>query len=86
MTMTEEMINYSVFAVYVTDAWLSYASRDLIAICSDLKNAIDIVKKHSQKYDIELNEWDLNFLIEKHQTQGHEQNYCIEKIELNTMV
>lgn len=76
----------TVFAVYITDAWLSYASRDLIAICSDLENAIDIVKNHSYNDDIELNEYDLIFLIENHQTQGHEQNYCIEQIELNTLV
>lgn len=74
------------YILYTTDAWLSYSSRDIIAVCSTLKNAVKLAKQHSKDNDNCLNAYEVSFLLEKYQTQGRELNYCIEEVDKNTLI
>lgn len=76
-----------IFVLYTTDAWLSYNSRDIIAICTTFKNAIKLAKQHArQEDDNPLSKYEIDFLIEHYQTQGRDTNYYIEELDKNTLI
>jgi len=76
------------FIVYKTDVWHSYASRDLIGVCTTLLQAIKIVKAQAKKEGEKLSKYTLQFLSEKLQTQDYEGKgeFDIEEIEVNTLL
>lgn len=73
------------YALFHTDAWLSYNSFDLIAVCTSPAKAIALARKHARMSGNPLDKedaWDLENL---HQTQGREYNYQISQITANTL-
>lgn len=61
----------TIILVYKTDDHHSYASRDLIAICTTTKNVLKVVKKYADKEGNEIDadqEFNLNNIK---QTQGY---------------
>ena len=75
-----------VYIVYQTDAWLSYNSRDLIAVCSNHRMAVLLAKRHARREGEPLSRDDEFNLINISQTQGREFNYLIEEVERNTLL
>ena len=82
----------SVLIVYKTDAWHSYASRDLIGIATTLNKAISIIKEQMEKEghplkDSQEGEWLLELLRTIKQTQGYEGNgeFVIEEVAVNKL-
>lgn len=75
------------YLVYQTDSHHSYASRDLIAICTSKKTAISLIKKHADKQNEKISEDDLYNLQHINQTQGFEGEgeYVIESMEQNIL-
>ena len=78
-----------VWLVYKTDAWHSYNSRDIIAICTNKSIAIELAKDDAKKHGEKITKpqlWNLRNIL---QTQGHVENsdfeYQLEKLELNTL-
>lgn len=70
-----------VFAAYRTDAWLSYASRDLLGLYTTQERAIQIIEKGT-----ELSEDDKWNLINLGQTQcrpDEDENFVIELTEID---
>lgn len=83
----------TIFIVYKTDAWHSYASRDTIGVCTTLTKAISVVKQQAEKEGDAFTKsdddvWQLDFLKEKLQTQGYkgEGEFQIEELKLNTLL
>lgn len=79
-----------IYLVYTTDVRLSFASRDVIGVCTSEAQAIKIVKAHAKKEGAKLSAEDLYNLSWIWQTQGtHEDwdwNYFIEPVEKNTLI
>ena len=75
------------FAVYQTDNWHTYQSRDLIALCTTFKKAIGLVKKKARQEGIKLTENDLYNIEHLKQTQGlgADFEFVIEPIEINVL-
>ena len=70
-----------VFATYRTDAWLSYASRDLLGLYRTQERAIQRIEKET-----ELSEGDKWNLINLGQTQcrsDEDDNFVIELTEID---
>jgi len=61
------------------DAWLSYSSFRTIGVFSNFKKMV----KYLKKYDNNLSEWDIEMLSTIEQTQCRNENYCIEKLNVN---
>lgn len=69
----------TVFAVYQADAWLSYASRDLLGIYSTWNKALKRIRQSTK-----LTNDDLYNLKNYNQTQCNgDINYIIEDIEVD---
>lgn len=75
------------YLVYETDAWHSYASRDVIGVCTTLRNCMTVIRKHIKENDREKlsddDKWNLENIK---QTQGRETNYFIEEVEKNVLL
>lgn len=73
-----------VFAAYKTDAWLSYASRDLLGLYTSQERAIQRIEKET-----ELSETERWNLVNIGQTQCRmevpdvDENYMIELTEID---
>ena len=78
----------SVIAVYKTDAWHSYVSRDLIGIATDYAKAIIICHEQAKKECCEIGEDQSFNLMQIKQTQGYEGEgeFVIERLDLNTLL
>lgn len=78
----------SVFIVYKTDSWHSYASRDLLGASEDLAGAIALVKKQVKKENQKLSDDDKHNLAHIKQTQGYdgEGEFDIEEVTLNKLL
>ena len=77
----------TVFLTYKTDAWHSYASRDLIAVCSNFETAVKLSKKHAKTSGHKISqqeEWNLRNIK---QTQGYsgDGEFMIEEMETNVL-
>ena len=77
-----------VIIVYKTDAWHSYASRDIIGIATDKVIAIDICKQQAKKESTSIDQqevWNLNHI---NQTQGYsgEGEFQLEEINTNSLL
>ncbi len=75
------------YIVFTCDNWHTHASKDLIAVCSSLKNAIKIIKQQAKKYGEKINSDDLYNLNNIKQTQNYEGEgeFLIEEYEQNTL-
>lgn len=75
------------YLVYETDAWHSYSSRDVIGVCTTLRNCMKVIRKHIIENDREKlsddDKWNLENIK---QTQGRETNYFIEEVEKNVLL
>ena len=73
--------------VYETDAWHSYASRDVIGVCTTFANCMKVIRKNIKENDREKlsddDKWNLENIG---QTQGREYNYFIEEVEKNVLL
>lgn len=70
-----------VFAVYQADAWLSYASRDLLGIYSTRRKAMKRIKNKTKLTDDDL--WNLDNYNQTQCRENENDNYIIEEIKVN---
>lgn len=78
-----------IFIVYKTDTWHSYASRDLIGICSSVDNAIDICQQKAKRdNDEKIDDEQVFNLRNIKQTQGYkgEGEFVIEPSETDILL
>lgn len=71
----------TVFAVYQTDAWNSYASRDLLGIYSTRRKAMKRIKGKTKLTDDDL--WSLENYNQTQCRENENDNYIIEEIKVN---
>ena len=75
------------YLVYSTDAWHSYASRDIIGVCTTFANCMKVIRADIKRNDYEKlsddDKWNLENIK---QTQGREYNYFIEEVEKNVLL
>jgi len=78
----------SVFLVYKTDAWHSYASRDLIGVGNTILSAIALCIQQSKKEGKKISSEQLWNLENLKQTQGYdwEEEFDIEEVQTNTLL
>lgn len=76
-----------IYIVYSTDAWLSFRSRDVIGICNSIKNCVKVVqsciKRRSYSSLSKDDKWNLENIL---QTQGRENNFHIEEVQINELI
>ncbi len=79
---------YQIFVVYKTDAHHSYASRDIIALCTTADNVILICKAQAKKEGAKISADQLWNLINLKQTQGYSGpgEFQYEKMSINTLL
>ena len=70
-----------VFAAYKTDAWLSYASRDLLGLYSTLERAFQRIEKETEL--TEDDKWNLINLGQTQCRQGEDDKFIIELTEID---
>lgn len=75
------------YIVYATDAWHSYASRDVIGVCTTFINCMKVIradiKRNNRPKLTDEDKWNLE---NYKQTQGRESNYHIEEVEKNVLL
>ena len=78
----------TIYIVYKTDSWHSYASRDIIGVATDFNIAIDICKQQAKKEHAKIKEDQLWNLQNIKQTQGYsgEGEFQIESVETNILL
>lgn len=75
------------YLVYETDALHSYSSRDMIGVCTTVRNCMEVIRKHiKENYSKKLSDDDKWNLENIKQTQGRETNYSIEEVEKNVLL
>lgn len=74
--------------VLKTDAWHSYASEDLIGVCSDRHEVERICKEHAAKNNETIDEDQIWNLACIKQTQGYsgEGEFTTREIEIDTLI
>lgn len=77
-----------IYLVYKTDVWHSYASRDIIGVCTTLAHAYDAIRQQARKEGEKLTEEDIFNLVNIKQTQGYtgDGEFQIEGIEKNKLL
>lgn len=70
-----------VFAAYRTDAWLSYASRDLLGLYTTQELAIQRIEKETELS--EGDKWNLINLGQTQCRQDEDENFVIELTEID---
>lgn len=70
-----------VFAAYRTDAWLSYASRDLLGLYTTQELAIQRIEKETELS--EDDKWNLINLGQTQCRQDEDENFVIEPTEID---
>lgn len=70
-----------VFAAYRTDAWLSYASRDLLGLYTTQGLAIQRIEKETELS--ENDKWNLINLGQTQCRQDEDENFVIEPTEID---
>ncbi len=78
----------SVFLVYKTDAWHSYASRDLIGVGNTILSAMALCVQQSKKEGKKISSEQLWNLENLKQTQGYdwEEEFDIEEVQTDTLL
>lgn len=78
----------NLFLVYKTDAWHSYASRDLIGACTNKPSVIRIIKQKAKKEGEKIGNDQLFNLNNISQTQGYfgDGEFHFESVELNKLL
>ena len=76
------------YIVFTCDTWHTNGSKDVIGVCSTMKNAIKIIKQQAKKDGYKIDEDDLYLLESIKQTQGYkgEGEFLIEDYEQNTLI
>lgn len=77
-----------VYIIYKTDDRHRYASRDIIAVCTSLKQVIPMCKRQAKKEGKKIDEDQLWNLQHLKQTQGYSGpgEFHFEEMETNTLV
>jgi len=78
-----------VILVYRTDVWHTYKSRDLIGVCTDRDNALEVIIQAVEEEGIPpLSEEQIDLLNRLGQTQDYhgEGEFQTEQYELNTIL
>lgn len=70
-----------VFATYRTDAWLSYASRDLLGLYTTQERAIERIEKETELTDDDR--WNLINLDQTQCRPDEDDNFVIELTEID---
>ncbi len=70
-----------VFATYKTDAWLSYASRDLLGLYTTQERAIERIEKETELTDDDR--WNLINLGQTQCRPDEDDNFVIELTEID---
>ena len=75
------------FLIDKTDAWHSYASRDLIAVAYSLEDAINLCKEQADKESETIDNDQIFNLNNIKQTQGYkgEGEFDIDEVQVNTL-
>lgn len=68
----------TVFAVYQADAWLSYASRDLLGIYSTRRKAMKRIKGKTELTDDDL--WSLENYNQTQCRENANDNYTLKRL------
>lgn len=78
----------SIYLVYKTDNRHSYASRDLIAVCTTKRNVMSICNQQAKKEGHKLDKDQFFNLANSQQTQGYagEGEFDYEEVEKNTLL
>ena len=78
----------NIFIVYKTDSWHSYASRDLIGLCTSIDSAIDLCKSKAKKESTRIDNDQLFNLRNIKQTQGYKGDgeFVIEPSETDILI
>lgn len=76
------------YLLYKTDAQHSYASRDLLAICTTIENIMIAIKQQVKKEGEKLSNDDVYNLLNIKQTQGYNGSgeFDYEKVSINTLL
>lgn len=77
-----------IFAVYKTDSWHSYNSRDTIGMCTTKEHVMRVIKQQVKKESQKLDEDDIYNLNNISQTQGYsgDGEFHFEMIETNKLL
>ena len=77
-----------IFVVYKTDSWHSYASRDIISICTTQSHVMRIIREKVKKESAKLDKDQVFNLQHYKQTQGYtgEGEFQYEEFDKNTLV
>ena len=70
-----------VYAAYRTDAWLSYASRDLLGLYTTQERAIDRIEKETEL--TKEDKWNLINLGQTQCRKDEDENFVIELTEID---
>ena len=76
------------YIIYQTDNWHTHNSKDLLAVCTTHKKAIQLIKKHAKTvYDEKISNDDIYMLTHHNQTQNFEGEweYIIEELTQNEL-
>lgn len=83
MTQHFNITDNTVYVLYTCDAWRTYGSRNMEAICSSMEQVFVFVEEIAKEIKEELTEYDYECLKMYSQTQGHSTNFSIDAICLN---
>lgn len=72
------------YLLYRADQWLSRESMTIIATFSDRNRLMEYVARNKTEFGLSDNA--LEFFKENGQTQGLDENYCMEEVELNPTI
>ena len=76
------------YIIYKTDVWHTFKSREMIAICTQKRYVLPIVRRQAENEDSKLDRDQISNLETILQTQGYEGpgEFLIEKIQANTLL
>lgn len=76
------------YLVYKTDVWHSYASRDIIGVCTSQSSAINICNQQAEKEGEEIDKDQSFNLVTISQTQGYsgDGEFQIEEFETDKLL
>ena len=76
-----------ILIVYVTDAWHSKESREMIGVCTTLDNCFKVIRAYIRKWNTEkLTDYDKECLRDYRQTFGRDNNYDVVELEKNVLI
>lgn len=75
------------YIVFTCDIWHTHTSKNIIAVCSNFKIAIRLIKQHAKKEGVKITKDDIYNLENIKQTQNYEGmgEFIIEEMEQNKL-